>query len=89
MNEHTTLRGGDEGYGNSRGLTRQGPLELPYVRISSWALNPSSCDSTLKESESLTMLPFLAISDPSSVATLPPLGRTLVPQGVLVCYLVP
>ena len=46
MNEHTTLRGGDEGYGNSRGLTRQGPLELPYVRISSWALNPSSCDST-------------------------------------------
>ena len=46
MNEHTTLRGGDEGYGNSIGLTRQGPLELPYVRISSWALNPSSCDST-------------------------------------------
>lgn len=33
----------------------------------------------LKEKESLTILPFLAISDPSSATILSPLGRMLVP----------
>ncbi len=41
--------------------------------ISSWAFCPSSCDFT-KKSESLTMLPFLAISDLSLVTILSPLG---------------
>jgi hypothetical protein len=41
--------------------------------ISSWAFCPSGCDSD-SESESLTTLPFLAISDPSSVAISSPLG---------------
>jgi hypothetical protein len=74
VDEHTTLQGDDEGYRNKR-LNLPGPS---WTTVCPWSqvghsVQVAGCDSD-SESESLTTLPFLAISDPSSVAILSPLG---------------
>jgi hypothetical protein len=81
VNKHTSLWGDGEGYRNKR-FNLPGPS---WITVCLWFHlgNLSNCRSVtqLEESEWLTILPFLVISDPSSATVLSPPGHMLVPWG--------